>query len=341
MIVRLYDKDMTPLQNFSSIRNIEISEELDTGYRTIQFQLPYSIGYVREEQKIEVDGYMYVIKEVNAEDFDCYTIYGKPYFGSLLGKRVDCYTSYRASFSQCLDEFLDGTDWTYDCKDTINGCYTVKIENSTALEAIDLIRQLYQVELYFDTKEKNIEVYDERGSYKGVYVMDVNKLHECQVQSNTYDLVTRLIPIGKDGMTIQRVNNNCLWLENYDYTTEKIVGYYVDSSIENAADLIDVAQDKLDDISKPATSYKIKLSSFPFELNVGDSIKIIDRIKGVTDIQRIQKKVDCPDKLNDGYIEVGSLQVSFDNIYKDLESAQKVVNDDTLRNLTELNKKYL
>jgi len=343
MLVRLYDKDMTLIKSFTSIRDIIMSEELDAGYKTIQLQVPYSIGYIREEQKIEIDGYVYVIKEINAEDYDCYTIYGKPYFGTLLGKRIDCYSSYRASFSQCLDEFLEGTDWTYECVDNITGCYTVKIENSTAIEAIDKIKELYQVELFYNTKEKKIYVYSEgaRGSYKGVYVLDINNLRECQVQSNTYDLVTRLIPIGKDGMTIQRVNDNCIWLENYDYTKEKIVGYYINSDCENAADLLDLAQNKLDDICKPAASYKIKLSSFPFECNVGDSIRIIDKIKGIDDIQRIQKKVDCPDNLDDSYIEVGSLQVSFDDIYKDLQSAQKVVNDDTLRNLTELNKKYL
>lgn len=340
MVVRLYDKDMTFIKTFGAIRNIQISEELDTGYKTIQFQVPYSVGYIREEQKVEIDGYIYVIKEVNMEDYDCYTIYGKPYFSGLLSKRIDNYSSYRDSFADSMTDFLDGTGWTFS-GDTITGCYTVNITNSTALEAIDTLRDLYQVELYFNTKEKNIEVYNERGSYKGVYILDTINLRECQVQSNTYDLVTRLIPIGKDNMTIQRVNNNCLWVENYEYTKEKIVGYYINTSIENAVDLLELAKDQLDEVSKPQTAYTIKLSSFPFELNVGDSIKIIDKIKGVNDIKRIKKKVDCPDDLDGSYIEVGSLQVSFDNIYKDLETAQKVVNDGTLRNLTELNKKYL
>lgn len=339
-MLKLYDKKMNFIKTIADYQELQITEELETGYKIAQFHLPYEVGLVQEEQKIEIDEYMYVVKEVNMEENDYYEVYCKPYFGKLLSKHIDSLTGYAYSLAYCLKEVLDETDWGYQLEEPITGSYTVNIERMSALDAISNLKGLYNVDFAFDTKSKIIRVWNKRGDYKETFFFNETNLRQCKVQSNTYDLITRLIPIGKDGATINLVNNNCTWVEDYSYTDEVIVGYWVNSSVKNSDDLLKLAKDKIDIYSKPQTTYKINVTALHSSLSVGDSIRIIDEIKGVDRIERIAKIVYFPQKQEESFIECGNPLVSFDDIYKSLEEAQKVVNKDTLRNLTELNKLY-
>jgi len=56
-----------------------------------------------------------------------YDVYCKPYFGTLQGRRVDTLTGYDMSFSKCMQEILEGTDWSYLPVEEIAGSFTVNI----------------------------------------------------------------------------------------------------------------------------------------------------------------------------------------------------------------------
>jgi len=339
MLIKLYDKQMNFIRTIVEAKDLQITEELETGYKIAQFQLPYSVGFIQEEQKIEIDNYIYVVKEINMEDVDYYEVYCKPYFSGLLGKHIDSLTGYSYSLSTALAEVLEDTGWTYQFMEDIIGVYTLNIERSSALDAVSALGDLFDVDFAFDTKEKIIKVWNKRGSFVETFLFNETTLRECQVQSSTYDLITRLIPIGKDGITITAINGSS-WLEDYSYTDEVIVGYWVQTGISNKDDLYKLAQDKIEDCSKPQITYKIKAIALNSLVSVGDSIRIIDEIKGIDKIERIAKTVTYPDKQEESYVELGNPITSFDDIYKSLEAAQEIVNKDTLRNLTELNKNY-
>lgn len=338
-MLKLYDKQMNFIKTIADYQELQITEELGTGYKVAQFQLPYDVGLVQEEQKLEINDYIYVIKEVNMEENDYYEVFCKPYWGSLLGKHIDSISGYSYSLASCLDEILEETDWKYKFEEVVVGVYTVNLERMSALDAVAALKKLYNVDFAFDTKEKMIHIWNTRGEYKETFFFNETNLRQCKVQSNTYDLVTRLIPIGKNGTTINAVNGS-IWVEDYSFTDEVIVGYWVETSVENADDLLKLAKDKIQVYSKPQTTYKINVTALHSSLAVGDEIRIIDEIKGVDRIERIAKIVNYPDRQEESYVECGNPIVSFDDIYKSLEQAQKVVNKDTLRNLTEINKLY-
>lgn len=338
-MIKLYDKDMTYMESFCSYKELKITEELETGYKTAQFQLPYSFGYLREEQKVEIEDYLYVIKEVNMEDVADYDVYCKPYFGKLATKVIDNYAGFGVTFPQIMNDLLAETGWTWD--GTIYGSFTIDMHNKTLLEALADVSDIYDCFLKYDTKNRKIAASPKESQTepKTSYVLTPAALTYCQVQSNTYDLVTRLYPIGKDLVTIQNVNGNCLYLENHQYTDENIVGYYINGHISNPDDLMNIAQRKLDELSKPVAAYKIQLSQFNSPLVIGDRVRVIDTIKGVDITAYVKKIVEFPHEQEESYVELGETLVSFDNIYKDLQNSQNEVNKDTLRNLTELNKK--
>lgn len=341
MVFKWYDKDMTYLRAISEYKGLRITEELETGYKVAQFSLPYNV-FVTEEQKLEIDGYLYVIKEVNMEGLGLYNVYCKPYFGKLLSKHIDSITGFNMAFPNVMATILEETDWTCEIAPDLTGSFQLDLHRMTALDAIQAVATLFQAELYFDTKAKVIYAYNKRGQSGKSIVLDGSNIRQqrCKVQSNTYDLVTRLIPIGKKDVTIGLVNNGQLWVENFDYTTEIITGYYIDSNCENADDLLKIAKAKVAEVGLPQTSYKLYLADLALDLNLGDSVRVIDNTRHIDTIKRVEKKVVYPAQSESNYVELGSTEVSFDKIYKDLKDAQKIVNDDTLRTINEILKTY-
>lgn len=337
MIIKWFDKDMTFLKSFDNYQEAIITQELQTGYKTVQLLIPYSLGMFQEEQKIELDNYLYVIKEVNTNNSNYYEAYCKPYFSDLLSKSIDNLAGYNMVLNDCLQMVFEGTEWTYRIEDSIAGSYTINIQNKTALDALASLKQLYQFSYFFDTKNKIVIFWKNKRNVATVLAIDSTNLRNCLSQSNTYSLVTRLIPIGKDGVTIHRVNNNSPWVEDFSYTNEIITGYWVSSSTKNIADLLTLAQAKIADLAKPQISYKIKLTELSEAIQVGDSIHVIDKIKNINSIVQVQKVVKYLNNKNQSYLEAGALLPSFDNIYNDFKDAQKHVNENTLQNLTELN----
>lgn len=337
-MIKLYSKEMQYIKSFSPV-GLRITQELETGYKTAQFHLPYSFGVVLEEQKVEIDEYLYVIKEVNIGNKDCYEIFCKPYFGSLQKKRVDNYNGYGITFDDAMSYLLMETDWTYEGTN-IAGSYTIDITNKTLLEALRYISSVYNVYFEYKTKErviaaasKNLET-----GISTTYTITAANISNCVIQSNTYDLVTRLIPIGKNLTTIQLVNNNCLWLEDFSYTKDVIVGYFFQNSIDNADDLRKTAFNKLQLLCRPRETYKIPLSQLSKKITIGDSIRIVNTLKESLSVLKVQKVVLFPYEQESSYIELGDPPVSFDNIYKDFTSAQSMINQSNLKSLAELNK---
>ena len=58
------------------------------------------------------------------------------------------------------------------------------------------------------------------GGDRGTYFSNEIRLKLLNQQGNTYDYITVIYPIGKDGITIGPVNNGSNILENYQYSNK-------------------------------------------------------------------------------------------------------------------------
>lgn len=341
-MIKIYDSHMNYQGPLFQYKNLQITAELKNGYKICQFSVPYAANvFLQEEQKLEIENYLFVVKEINMEDDLMYDVYCKPYWSGLAAKHIDSITGYSMTLQEAMDKVCADTGWTPVFMQDIYGIYTVNIQRQSALDALAALKNLYQVDFAFDTKSKEIQVWAERGTFKETYTISASSFCSCRIQSNTYDLVTRLIPIGKDGTTINMVNNGSIWVEDYSYTDDVIVAYWFPSNISNADDLLKLAKDRIKTLARPQTTYQISSWALQTDnLSVGDTIRIIDTIKNIDVTERIAKTVTYPEQKEKSYIELGQPAVSFDDIYKSLTEAQKIVNEDTLRNLSELNNSY-
>lgn len=119
------------------------------------------------------------------------------------------------------------------------------------------------------------------GSNLGVYYSNELRLQLLKKYSNTYDYATVLYPFGKDGLTIANVNNGRNYLENYDYTSKYIQKVWVDETIEVPEILKKKATEYLNEIAQPKASYQLLVSEIGDNVNIGDEITLVDKIKRV------------------------------------------------------------
>src|SRR5574344_1091226 len=122
-MIKIYDEKMNYIKAITSFKNLQIVEELNNGYKTCQFSVPYSIGCLKEEQKIEINNYIYVIKEVNMEKNTMYDVYCNPYYGMLAGKAITN-GIFSGTISSIMSQLLTNTDWKFIEEEQITGTYS-------------------------------------------------------------------------------------------------------------------------------------------------------------------------------------------------------------------------
>lgn len=340
MIIKIFNANEY-LGIISTGFDIKIVSDLKKGIQTCYFKVPYNTNIpINPEQNIEIDNYAYTVKEMNMYD-NYYEVYCQPNLDGLFTKQLEPVSGYTYSFDSIMNMILEGTGWIMHANDFIYGSHSIYLYQMTVQEALDNVKTLYNCDFFFDTKNKIIEVWNVRGDKTSIFTITPANIIDCKITSNTYDLITCLIPIGKDGITIGQSNNGCLYVENYEYTNKKIFGYYINDKITDADDLLTVAKYKIADCGKPATTYKIYLSKLEeTNLNVGDVIQIIDTIRNKTTFQRIQKIVRFVDKPEKSYLEAGRLSIPFDDIFKNFKTGQNIINGDKSFNITTLFKNY-
>lgn len=315
--------------------NLVVTKDGGLGYSVAQFDLPYSTK-VRAEDVIEIDNYLYKVKTLDMTERDHYSVKCIAYFDELASKRIDRIGEFGMTLEEALQAILEGTNWSYSME-LITGAFSLDIEYETVFEALEDLKDIYYVNFWYDTKEKKIYIWN-KGKSRSKDIVECFTGYDssitCKVSSE--NLVTRLIPIGKEKTTINLVNDNCLWLENYQYTDEVILGYYNNTKIKNPDNLKTIAENKLKDISKPKVEYTIKSQKITKELRTGDTVRVIDKKRAVDEILAIQTI--SIDKANPAasYIKVGSVIPSFEDNYASFVSAQEKVNKDNMNNFNEL-----
>lgn len=187
-------------------------------------------------------------------------------------------TTYpKGSSGYVLEGLLYGTGWTVgicDIYEYENG-QVVKDENNNPVYS------------KFDFETDQVNIYDNilkvQELWGGILVFDsVNKIvhhrnesiylpyngYEVRYQKNMQSLekaynnkiITKLCPLGENGLNIKSVNTNSVWLENYTYTNTVLEG------IENNPDLTDPAQlkrwgeRKLQILCRPSIELDVKLA---------------------------------------------------------------------------------
>lgn len=303
-MLKLYNPSGQRIGAIEHYQNLCVEEEISQ-LNVISFEVPKS-----ESELIDYEGYVetetdgrYVIKEKssNNDTMEFKGIYDLEELSGFIESKA--YVSL--SLSDMMKDILVGTGWDFQTSDT-----SIKTASGVTIDRLDLIyaivRDTFGLEIKFDNQAKVITAEQHLGSDKGVYFHDEVNLVELQVDGDTYDFATRIIPRGADGLSIESVNGGLPYLENLQYSSKIITTYWSDERYKVPERLMAAAQDKLDILSKPLKSYSAQVVDLSrisgisiFEYSPGDVITLQDRESGIREKQRIvlrKKYLDEPER---------------------------------------------
>lgn len=234
----------------------------EDGLMTLQFDIsPYhpQYKYFALYTQIEYDDQLYLITGINERK----TVSTINCDLDLTGLSSQVYRSFirnNETFKNTADAILAETGWSISGAASITKKSTIKMEHCTPMEILDFCRNKtsYGASYRFDTKSKTIYIihpYD-KTTPSGVYFTDELNLTELTYKGDATNIVTRLMPLGKDDINISSVSSNGDWyISNHSFTDKVITAIWHDDRYTNPQSLLDDARLKLDDMSKPTQSY--------------------------------------------------------------------------------------
>ena len=284
--------------------DIIIDEEIN-GENTLTFKLPINdpkrkeMGDEPVEMVAEIANRRYIIREATDERGDGGKVYtqfkAEAFFYELrdfkvINVELQQTTAYNA-ITQVLKNSLPACGWTLArCDIASTKLRDIKFEWKSVLGCLRDIVDTWGGELIFDDVNKEISLITAQGQDNGVRFYYSKNLKKVVRNVNTYELVTRLYPYGKGGLTIKSVNNNVEYIEDMTWVNalnlrNKIrVGQWKDEAYIYPQNLLDDAKVILADSSKPQISYVIEVQDLSLlsgheheSFYLGDTVYTVDK----------------------------------------------------------------
>lgn len=343
-MLKLKDKNKKLVAGLINYKDLCIESILATGDKKLSFSLHKEDKFynlIEEECYIETKEAEFVIKArdvgIDYTRFDCVLN-----LEELEANIFDRFESVEQTITASLNLAIVGTGWTVKAN-TLKKKRTVRCTNKNALEIVQEIKKTYRVDIVFNTLKREIEVYEHLGEDKGTYFIDSLNLTALQVQSDSYKFATRIIAEGKDGLTFSSINNGKNYVENFQYSKKIKTIYWKDERYTIKESLLEDARAKLEEISKPFTSYNASVLNLA-ELNqkyksildysLGDTITLISRNNKVKDKQRIVKILEYPQDHSRDTVELANAVLKFEDIQQENQETTDTVNNITTDNGT-------
>lgn len=351
MELKIYDSEHNFADNLTREKDLKIERNLSDGSEVLSFS--YLIGSVelKEEMYIRTSGDRkneYVIKEIDPSNMPSIGVVAKINLEELQ-KPIQNFSAESSTIDDIANALLDGTGWTANILCETIKKRTISMENTTVIDILDRIREVFLVEMMFDSIEKIVSIKEKFGEDRGVYFIDGINLKSLSPKSDTNDFCTRIIPIGYEGMTIETINDGKNYVENYSYSKKIKTIIWSDNNYEDMNALKEDAEYKLNELCKPKKSYsavvidlaKAAPENDEFSYDLGDTVTIASEKYNIRDKQRIVKITEYPDEPLKNSVDLGSTLLSFDDINKAYADAMDTIKNVSKSGIIVGNKVYL
>ena len=293
-----------------NLKDYHVVETLD-GNETLYFSLPISDP---QNQSIKLEFYVennknrYVIKEKHsAGDWYNYVcqLDLEDFNFNLMTKDDGIPHSLFEHMETLISAMSSGIvyGWTFTCPDTV--AKYVYSKHDTHLERLIKLKNAFGMEVKINTLNKTITIKKQLGQDRGCYFSEELNLKKLEIDSDTNNYVTNICPIGKDGLGIESVNGGNATVFNVSYgKTQPIMMLWEDERYTNAKQLKEDAISKLEELSKPQTTYQIDvvdLANASDEYNmltysIGDTVTLFNRKENQRQTHRIVEIDSYPDE---------------------------------------------
>lgn len=322
-MLQLYDVNHNKICGLTNYKDFEIQREINQ-LDILSFLYPVidaKHDLIQEECYIKTKDNEYVVKEVNYSDENYDEYVCKVNIEDISGKDVSRFEAIEQTCTDSVNLALAGTGWSIGSCNVIKK-RTARKNNCTAYDVLKEIQSAFGCEMAFDAIDKKVYIYQQMGSDKGVYFIEQLNLKKINPQRNSYDYITRLIAIGKDGLNITSVNGGKNYVENYQYSNKVLTAFWEDNRYTATQDLYDDAVERLDYLSKPLRAYSADVYDLAnmsednkysiLDYSLGDTIALISRTRSIKEKQRIIKLTEYPDEPEKNTVEIANKIASLD-----------------------------
>ena len=255
-MLKVYDSlhnAMAPLLDYEGLC---VAEEV-SGETQISFKMPRTeLARIKEEYYIRTPDNEFIIKELSVDTHDdMVKVVAKINVEELKGTPVKYFETVEKNPYSCISLALSYCPGGWIVRTNITKRRTLRQSQKTVWDIIKSALDLYMAEMSIDAINKIITIESHIGEDKGAYFMEDLNLSQLQVESDTYNLVTRIYPVGKDGLTIEEVNDGIPYVENHKYSNKVLAAYWEDNRYTIAENLRDDALEKLETLAFPTRSY--------------------------------------------------------------------------------------
>lgn len=325
--MQIYDDKKKRIGTLTGFKGRAITKTLDSGDKELSFEYPANGGMadlLKEEYYIRTKEDEFVLKAVEAgEQYNKYT--ATLNVEELEGQSFPYgFASQEQTIRACLTFAFEGTGWTIGTC-AVTKRRTIDIEEAaTAWGVLQSCLSTYRCECKIDTLQKRIDVYTQIGQDRGCYFMEGLNLRKLTATSDTYEFYTRIIPIGKDGVTIEWLHGR-EYLENYQYSSKIKTYTWKDERYTNTTSLIEDAEAKLEELSKPYKVYAADVADLAkanpeykniLDYDIGDTVMMVSKHQRIREKQRIVKIVEYPETPEKNAVELSNTTKTFAEVQK-------------------------
>jgi len=300
--ITIHQRDGTEISSLTpwgdGVDNAFIDKRIN-GAVTLKFILPRDNpkwDYMNDAYLLRVDGKEFVITGTEEE---------RDNRGELLSN-VQCeeswvelgglYADYltveilSSTAENALQTLLAGTGWIVgEVTILASEIHDLETEKESCLFNVRKVQEIWGGILSFDSVNKTVSLYheDDFGVNRNVefrYRKNIRSLRrkiDCNV-------VTRLIPFGKDDLDISSVNGGVIYLEDFSYTNRVIERIWVNQEYEDPAVLKAKAQEAHAKLARPRANYQCNIADLHEltgyqheEFFLGDWVRVVDDDAGI------------------------------------------------------------
>lgn len=325
--MQIYDDRKKRIGTLTGFKGRAITKTLDSGDKELSFEYPANgamVDLLKEEYYIRTKEDEFVLKAVEAGE-QCNKYTATLNVEELEGQSFPYgFASQEQTIKACLTFAFEGTGWTVGTC-TVTKRRTIDIEEATtAWGVLQSCLSTYRCECEIDTLQKRINIYAQIGRDRGCYFVEGLNLRKLTATSDTYEFYTRIIPIGKDGITIEWLRGK-EYLENYQYSSKVKTYTWKDERYTNTTSLMEDAEAKLEELSKPYKVYAADVVDLAkanpeykniLDFGIGDTVMMVSKHPRMREKQRIVKIVEYPETPEKNTVELSNTTKTFAEVQK-------------------------
>lgn len=325
--MQIFDDSKKRIALLTGYKEREITKTLSSGDKEMVFQYPANgkdTEALKEEYYIRTKTDEYVIKAVEkGETYNKYTAVLN--VEELEGEAFAYgFASQEQTIRACLEFAFEDTGWTVGTCE-ITKKRTINIEESTtAWKVLQSCLKTYRCECNIDTLNKRVNIYEHIGRDRGCYFVEGMNLRKLTINSDTYDFYTRILPLGKDGISIEFLHGK-EYLENYQYSTKVKTYVWKDERYTNTTSLMEDAEAKLEEMSKPYKVFAADVVDLAkqnpdykdiLDYGIGDTVRMVSKKTHTREKQRIVKITEYPENPKKNKVELSNTTKTFAEVQK-------------------------